>query len=440
MNNNSMLIQRPLKQINKVNTKNSISRHKNPRRSITIRIKLIIIFFLHQGRKTKMIDASITYFPVGNGDTTLIQLSDETSILIDCNVTQDSEDESKEDVYPVRDHVVKKILKDMDNVPHLDVFILTHPDEDHCRGFGDVFYTGEPSDYGEKDLKEGKIQIDELWFSPRMFSPYEKKGELSESAKCVYNEAKRRMKLYKDNNSRSKEPGNRLRIIGYSDNEELKGLESIIITPGSSINLINDNVKSDFSFFLHAPFREDNDSELSERNGTSIVLQARFDIGNVKNAGLAFFGGDSQCAIFEKIIERSEKQDLEWDLFLAPHHCSWHFFNELSYEKDPTPSQKILDFLKMSREGAFIIASCKPIVDDEDNPPHFAAANEYKKKVQEGKFIVTMEWPNKEESIPICFRMTQMGPQMNDFQTSESIVSSAAIKSVIRTPQTYGKQ
>jgi beta-lactamase superfamily II metal-dependent hydrolase len=104
-----------------------------------------------------MIDFSITYFPVGNGDTTLIQLSDETSILIDCNITQDSEDESKDEVYSVHDHILKKVLKDENDVQYLDVFILTHPDEDHCRGFGNIFYTGDPADYQKKDHKEGKI-------------------------------------------------------------------------------------------------------------------------------------------------------------------------------------------------------------------------------------------------------------------------------------------
>jgi hypothetical protein len=32
-------------------------------------------------------DPRITYFPVGNGDCSLITLSDNTQILIDCNTT-----------------------------------------------------------------------------------------------------------------------------------------------------------------------------------------------------------------------------------------------------------------------------------------------------------------------------------------------------------------
>ena len=387
-----------------------------------------------------MIDPSITYFPVGNGDTTLIRLSDRTSILIDCNITQGSKDEDEKSKYPVHEHLLKEIEKNEESIPHIDAFILTHPDEDHCRGFEDAFYTGDPSSFNETDKKEGKILIDELWFTPRIFSPYEEQEEFSESAKCIYNEAKRRMKLYQNADSKSENSGNRLRIIGYSDNEELKGLDEILITPGNSINLINSSTKSDFSFFIHAPFKKDNDSESSERNDTSIVLQARFDVGDEKNSGLAFFGGDSKCAIFEKIIEISEKQDLEWDLFLAPHHCSWHFFNELSYEEDPKPSKGIISFLEMHREGAFIIASCKPVKDDDDNPPHIAAAKEYEKIVGLEKLMVTMEHPNEEEPLPIHFIMTRMGPQRKDPSVNKSIVSSAAIQSVVKTPQTYGKQ
>lgn len=384
-----------------------------------------------------MIDPSITYFPVGNGDTTLIRLSDKTSILIDCNITQGSKDENEKSKYPVHEHLLEEIEKNRESIPHIDAFILTHPDEDHCRGFGDTFHTGDPSSFSKTDQNEGKILIDELWFTPRIFSPCEE--SLSEPAKCIYKEAKRRMKLYQNADSKSENPGNRLRIIGYSDNEELKGLDKILTTPGNSINLINSSIKSDFSFFIHAPFKKENDSDSSERNDTSIVLQVRFDVGDVENSGLVFFGGDSTCSVFERIIDISEKEDLEWDLLLAPHHCSWHFFNELSHEEDQTLNKKIISFLEMHREGAFIIASCKPVKDDKD-PPSIAAAKEYKKIVGSEKFIVTMENPNEEEPLPLHFVITRMGPQRKNLSVNKSIVSSAAVQAVIKTPQTYGKQ
>lgn len=383
-----------------------------------------------------MKDPSITYFPVGNGDTTLISLSDGTKILIDCNITEDSRDDSEKERYPVHEHLLKEMRKDESGNPHLDVFILTHPDEDHCRGFCTTFYRGDPSKYGQADRKAGLIIIDELWFTPRIFSPHE--DDLSESAQYLSDEAERRMSLYRARDSKSEMPGNRLRVIGYSDNPKLKGLESIITVPGNAINLINGDLKSDFSFFIHAPFKKDTDSEWSKRNDTSVIVQARFDMPNAKDAGLAMFGGDSCCEIFKEIVEKSEEEDLQWDLLLAPHHCSWHFFNEQSYEDDPTPEKTSIELLNMHREGAYVIASCKPVVDDGDNPPHIQAATEYKKHVEKDKFLVTMEHPSEKEPLPIHFIITRMGPQKKDELSRKSIVSSAAVDAVVGTPQTYG--
>ena len=383
-----------------------------------------------------MKDPSITYFPVGNGDTTLIGLSDGTNILIDCNITESSKNDNEKERYPVHEHLLKEIKKDGSGNLHLDAFILTHPDEDHCRGFCTTFYRGDPSRYSQADRRAGLIIIDELWFTPRIISSYE--DDLCESARHFCDEVSRRMKLYKADNPGSGAPGNRLRIIGYSDNPEIRGLESILTVPGNAINQINGSQKADFSFFIHAPFKKDTDSEESERNDTSVVIQARFDLPNAKNAGLAMFGGDSGCAIFKKIVERSDEEDLQWDLFMAPHHCSWYFFNEQSYEDDSIPDKTSVELLKMHRKGAYVIASCKPVIDNGDNPPHFQAAKEYKKHVEKGKFLVTMEHPSENEPLPIHFIITQMGPQKKDHSSTKGIKSSAAVGAVTRTPQTYG--
>lgn len=381
-------------------------------------------------------DKSITYFPVGNGDTSLIRLSDKTSIIIDCNITEDSQNDADKILYDVRDHLLKVLQKDQQKIPHVDAFILTHPDQDHCRGFEETFYVGDPTKFSDLDKREGLILIDELWFTPIIFSSNE--DDLSDPAKAFLKEAERRMNLYKDEKDERNNPGNRLRIIGYSDNEELEGLEDIVTAPGHSINCINGSEKNDFSFFVHAPFRKDIDSEEDERNPTSVVLQARFDVGGEEHAGLAFFGGDAGCAIWEDILERSEIEDLQLDLFLAPHHCSWTFFSEEPYKDNKIPSEISLELLDKKRAGAIVVASCKPIKDDDDNPPHYAAAQLYKGKVGERKFYVTMEYPNQKQPLPLEFDITKNGPQKKDSSDSSSIASSSAIHDVAGTPQTYG--
>src|SRR5438552_1854177 len=120
-----------------------------------------------------MVYPSITYFPVGNGDTALIRLEDNASIIIDCNISQDSRDESIELRYDVHAHFLEELGRDNEDRPYTDAFIGSHADQDHCRGFASTFHTGDPSDYKRKKDDPEKIIIGELWFSRRMFSNYE---------------------------------------------------------------------------------------------------------------------------------------------------------------------------------------------------------------------------------------------------------------------------
>lgn len=384
-----------------------------------------------------MADATITYFPVGNGDTSLIKLSDGTAFVIDLNVTEAASDEGEPTRYDVHEHLLRESRKDKDDRPHVDAHLLSHPDQDHVRGFGNVFYTGDPTKYSDKDKKAGRIVVDELWFAPRIFSPHEKK--LCDDAKEFKREADRRIDVYRKGGEARSLPGNRIRIIGYTDNPELKGLEDVVTVPGNTISLINGSVKNGFEFFVHAPVRKDTDAKWAERNDTSVVLQARFRVDGQERAALAFFGGDAGCAIWEAIVGKSPNHGLEWDLFLGPHHCSWTFFSELPSEENK-PSQIILNFLqKRKRQGALVVVSAKPIKDDDDNPPHYAAAELYRKEVGKDRFFCTGEHPDEKNPKPLYFRMTKNGPQKDEHAKGKEVVSSAALGAAVSTPRTYGR-
>lgn len=391
---------------------------------------------LHAGRKDMVMDPSITYFPVGNGDTTLIELSDGCQILIDCNITTASEDEADDSRYDVRTHLLSACRRDKSNTPHLDAFILTHPDQDHCRGFDKIFYLGKPSQYGDSHKKQDLIIIDELWFAPRIFWPHD--GKLCDNAKRVLKEAKRRIEVFRSPDKEGNKAGNRIRIIGYSDNEQLKGLDEVITVPGNEISVVNGDSKTDFSFFVHGPFKKDTDSEWSQRNDTSIVLHARFSVDGVDRAGLAFFGGDAEWPIWEAIVDRSDDNDLKWDLFFAPHHCSWTFFNDVPQENNPDPQPCSLDLLKKKTKRAVVVASCKPIEDDDDNPPHHAAKEEYVNVVG-SKFFVTMEYPNSKKTLPLRFEISAGGPVKIDPGDGGKSASLSGLIPVVGRPQRYGR-
>jgi hypothetical protein len=43
----------------------------------------------------------IKFYPVANGDTTLIKLTDNSSILIDCKIRDDSEDNNGNEIFAI---------------------------------------------------------------------------------------------------------------------------------------------------------------------------------------------------------------------------------------------------------------------------------------------------------------------------------------------------
>ena len=87
-----------------------------------------------------------------------------------------------------------------------------------------------------------------------------------------------------------------------------------------------------------------------DENAASIVVQMR--LRTQKNGVIKskiIIAGDADHYVFEQILEKSKKNNnedkLEWDLFLAPHHCSWSFFNDRPYEKNTEPKDYSLKFL-----------------------------------------------------------------------------------------------
>ena len=122
--------------------------------------------------------------------------------------------------------------------------------------------------------------------------------------------------------------------------------------------------------------------------------------GDIKSK--IIIAGDADHYVFEQILEKSKKNNnedkLAWDLFLAPHHCSWSFFNDRPYEDNTEPKDYSLEFLDYKNTGANVIASSKKIENKKPNPPHYSAKEEYIKKVGDSKFKNTAI--NKDEKAP----------------------------------------
>lgn len=365
---------------------------------------------------------TIKFYPVDNADTTLIKLSDKSTILIDCQFKEGEENSDGVKIFPVKEDLLSSIEKDSSSNPFIDLFINTHPHEDHCLGYEKNFFFGSPVDYKKANRDNNEIIIGELWVTQMVFSK-----DLCEDAIALQKEVKRRKKLFEDKSIGWDSFGNRLRIIGYNENDTT--VEGLHYIPGSTVDLINGKKNDTFSIFIHAPFKNSLVSAQADKdlNQTSIVLQANFKTtssGNVVSR--LIIGGDADHYTWQQVLNKSKEKGntarLEWDLFLTPHHCSWSFFNNTPYKDNPEPQQYSLDILDFGQNNSHIIASSKKIEDKEPNPPHFPAKDEYVKKVGITRFKNTSTHESEKEPKPMIYTIDDDG-----FELNKSILSAGVI-------------
>ncbi len=355
--------------------------------------------------------SKIKFYPVDNGDTVLIKV-DKTTIQIDANIR------SNDDCYDVMSDLLDEFSTDGEGRYHLDLFMLTHPDEDHCHGIDTYYYLGDPDKYTDEDLENDLVIIDELMVTPMLFS-----YATSTPAKALKKEAERRRKLWDDNSPNKTKAGNRLVIIGYDGGKRYENVTSYI--PGETIKKVNGKSMSLLEFFVHSPFKDSlvEGRAEADKNETSIVMQARFKhVGtDTKPSALYLFGGDADHYIWEEIQDQSKahgnEDKLDFDIFMAPHHCSWSYFNNVPYKKGETdePVEASRDLIKNHKmTGVVIIASSKQIKNDDDNPPHYPAKEEYVKLIGNGKFISLAEEPDSKSPKPVVYEITSTGFQRKD--------------------------
>lgn len=365
----------------------------------------------------KLPTQGIVFWPIGTGDSTTICIDKDTILQIDLHHMTKSEDED-DPHYAVVDELIK-LLPKKDKKPYLPLFVLTHPDEDHVRGF--------------KYMLE-KIAIGEIWFTPKIFMEYKK--DLCDDAKGFRSEIDRRKELAIKNKGKL-ESGDKLKIIGYDkilEEEEFEEFpDELLLYPGNETNEVDGNRYEEINIFIHAPFKDD---MTGEKNETSVGMQV--ELYNGKDIGSVLLFGDLDYPIIKKIFDRSSEEDLRWDILLAPHHCS----KSIMYYKDEGDEEEkfkkdIMDSFENNKgELGYIISSSEPIPSSNkegDNPPHAKAKNRYEEIVDCGKFLCTQEHPNKKKTEPIVFSFGDNGfdyeKPNGDDDSGKSLIPPAIISS-----------
>ncbi|MGM3412085.1 metallohydrolase [Ralstonia holmesii] len=352
----------------------------------------------------------ITFYPVGNGDMTLIKLESGRTILIDVNIRTPG-DGARDVAKDLRD-----VLKtDKEGRPYVDVMVLSHPDQDHCRGLKAEFHLGPLSEYNDSG-KPKKIVIREMWSSPLVFRRASVNHTLSEDAKAWNREAKRRVELFRKSGIGA--DGDRVIVLGEDKDGKTDDLGAILVKEGGTIRQICGAQQTNFSALLLAPMLandENEDAELS-KNESSVIMNYTIGAGTNANAVKFLSGGDAEVGIWERQWNRhkADPTKLEYNLLSTPHHCSWHTLSWDSWSelrRDAKVSSDARSALSQALPGAVIVASSNVIKDDDVDPPCIRAKEEYEAIVKgaKGEFWNTSKYLSEDDQQPLTFEVSEGG-------------------------------
>lgn len=389
--------------------------------------------------------AEVDFFPVSNGDMTLITLENDQTILIDINARSAADDDN-DDTPDVISDLRSRLERDDEGRLFIDTFLLTHPDKDHVTGLENHFHLGKPDTWKEED---DKIFIREMWSSPIVFRRAKDLGDLCSDAEAWKKEAKRRVKCFKDDGLDTDE-GDRILILGEDEDGKTDDISGIVIKIDSLIDESNRFDGDVFEARLLGPLPQgddEDDEEALKKNRSSVILRFSLKAGGIKGKCRFLTGGDAEVAIWERLWNKHKEDNLEWleyDLLQAPHHLSWRSLSEDSYSdlgEDAKVNDNARNALSQTLKGAVIVASCKPVKKEDQDPPSERAKREYLSMIEDDddRFFCTDEyWDDEEKAIE--FEISSSGVSKKVKKAAAAAASSLGIGGTAAHARPHGQR
>ena len=323
--------------------------------------------------------AMLSFFPVDNGDMTLVAPESGRTLLIDLNIRA-AADDPDDDTPDVASELRDRLHRDAKDRLYVDALLISHPDKDHCTGLQKHFHLGPP---GGWSTTADKIFVREIWSSPMVFRRASRRYTLCDDAKAFNTEARRRVRRFREVGD-SVADGDRILILGEDENGKTDDLDAILIPVDNEFSRVNGQTDHSLNARLLAPLPKshDDDEDSLSKNNSSTILRLSLTGDQHPDKCRFLTGGDAEVAIWDRLWRRHSSRPLwlSYDILQAPHHCSWH---SLSYDswsekgEDAKVSQDARNALSRTRDGATIVASSVSVVDDDRDPPCIRAKREY---------------------------------------------------------------
>ncbi len=361
--------------------------------------------------------ASLSFFPVGNGDMTLVETEEGFRILIDMNIRA-AADDPDDDTPDVAKELRDRLTRDSQDRLHVDALLVSHPDEDHCRGLCKHFHLGPPDEWSKRT---DKILIREVWSSPMVFRRASRQDPLCDDAKAFNSEARRRVRKHRASR-RPAGDGDRILILGEDEGGKTDDLQDILVRVDDEFSHINGRYDGSMHARLLAPLpaADVDDEEVLSKNNSSTILRFSLKGGGIRDKCRFLTGGDAEVAIWEELWGRHGRQADRlsyYDILLCPHHCSWHSLSHYSWgelRNKGAVSEEARNALSQARDGATIVASSNPIEDDDNDPPCIGAKQTYHAiaKGAAGSFECVGERPSKKSPGVMKFEIGAHGARL----------------------------
>jgi len=338
--------------------------------------------------------AKLTFYPVGNGDTTLVDFASGKKMLCDYANYYDPANQ-----FEARANLEAELRGNLRAVgrDYFDVVAFTHLDDDHIHRFSEFFRL----EFATKYQTAGRIKINMLWVPAAAIT----EEGCTDEARILRDEARYRLKQGRGIRVFSRPE--RLREWLAANGIRLEDRQHLITDAGK--------IAPDFSIaadgaeiFIHSPFAwRLNEAELEDRNNDSLCFQITFsEFGQLTRA---LFFADCNHEALSEIAYISAKHNnsvrLDWNIMHTPHHSSYLSIGPEKGADETVPVENVKWLYEQrGSEGGILLSSCEPIPlkgskeDDDVQPPHRQAHNYYRRvsELHHGQIRVTMEHPNKQ--------------------------------------------